>query len=143
MRSQHTGRASGAASAERGPTFRRRLARFLAPLFCCALLPPLLLHRGPGPGATAAAPPSPRAFTNSIGMRFVLVPRGRFLMGGAPGEARRCKDETRHPVTISSPYYLGAFEVTQDEYETVTGRDPSYHSPRGRGRALVKGLATE
>lgn len=33
-----------------------------------------------------------------------------------------------HEVTISEPFYMGVFEVTQKQYELVTGRKPSYFS---------------
>jgi formylglycine-generating enzyme required for sulfatase activity len=35
-----------------------------------------------------------------------------------------------HEVTISKPYYLGKFEVTQDQYQQVTGTNPSHFKGR-------------
>jgi len=59
--------------------------------------------------------------TNSIGMQFKLVPAGSFTMGSESGEA----DETPHQVTLTQPFYLGVYEVTQEQYERVMGENPS------------------
>jgi sulfatase modifying factor 1 len=60
-----------------------------------------------------------------VKMKFVLVPPGKFLMGSPLGETEREKDEVQHEVTISHPFYLGKFEVTQEQYEAVTEANPS------------------
>jgi formylglycine-generating enzyme required for sulfatase activity len=74
--------------------------------------------------------------TNSIGMEFALIEAGEFVMGSPQTEAERLPDEVQHRVRISRPYYLGCFEVTQDEYGLVTGNHPSEHSPSGRRRRM-------
>jgi formylglycine-generating enzyme required for sulfatase activity/serine/threonine protein kinase len=85
----------------------------------------------------------PRELTNSIGMKLVRIPAGRFSMGSLPDEANRDQDEgPRHEVEITRPFYLGAFEVTQSEYEAVMGKNPSWFSPVGGGRDLVQGRDT-
>ncbi len=66
-----------------------------------------------------------KAITNSIGMKLVLIHAGSFTMGSPVGELGREDNETAHEVTISKSYYLGVFEVTQDEYEKVIGSKPS------------------
>ncbi len=69
---------------------------------------------------TQAAPSA--TFTNSIGMEFVLIPAGAFGMGSATGD----RDEKPvHQVTISQPFYLGKYEVTQDQWQKVMGANPS------------------
>src|SRR5262249_2829613 len=51
---------------------------------------------------------------NSIGMRLKLIRPGRFTMGSPPTEKHRDLNEGPiHEVTISQPYYLGVYEVTQ------------------------------
>ncbi len=65
--------------------------------------------------------------TNSVGMRLTLIPSGEFVMGSPDSESERGADEVRHRVTISRPFYLGVYEVTQAEYKSVTGRNPSAH----------------
>ncbi len=67
----------------------------------------------------------PKEFTNSIGMGLVLIPAGALTMGSPEEEGGRHPNETQHKVTISEPYYLGMFEVTQHEYQKVTGTNPS------------------
>jgi formylglycine-generating enzyme required for sulfatase activity len=69
---------------------------------------------------------SPKEITNSIGMKLVLIPKGTFMMGSPKSEEGRQKDETQHEVTISKDYYLGVHEVTQAQYETVMGKNPSH-----------------
>jgi len=65
-------------------------------------------------------------FFNSIGMKFVPIPKGAFKMGSPQSEKASESDERRHPVTITQDYYLGVYEVTQAQYEKVMGRNPSY-----------------
>jgi formylglycine-generating enzyme required for sulfatase activity len=64
-------------------------------------------------------------FTNSIGMKFKLIPAGSFMMGSPESENGRLTDETQHKVTLTQPYYLGIYEVTQEQYEKVMGSNPS------------------
>ncbi len=54
------------------------------------------------------------ATENSIGMKLVLIPAGEFQMGRNTG----------HLVKISKPFYLGVYEVTQQQYERVMGTRP-------------------
>jgi formylglycine-generating enzyme required for sulfatase activity len=76
------------------------------------------------------------SFKNSIGMEFVLIPAGRFMMGGnfSPEEtakkygrnARYFKREhPQHKVTISKPFYLQSTQVTQSQWEKIMGNNPS------------------
>jgi formylglycine-generating enzyme required for sulfatase activity len=58
----------------------------------------------------------------------VLIPAGTFVMGSPAGEAKTEKEsalEAQHKVTLSEPFYLGKFELTQIQYEKVTGVNPS------------------
>jgi len=60
-------------------------------------------------------------------MAFVLVPAGSFEMGSPSSEKDREPQETRHPVTIARAFYLAVREVTQEEWRTVMGGNPSSH----------------
>jgi formylglycine-generating enzyme required for sulfatase activity len=60
--------------------------------------------------------PEERHSTNSIGMRLVLVPHGRFIMGSPSKELLRQKDERPHSVRITQAFYLGAHEVTIGQF---------------------------
>ena len=71
----------------------------------------------------------PVAFENDLGMRFVLIPAGTFLMGSPEDEADRDEDEFQHEATISEPFYLQITEVTKGQYLRF---DPWYQSPDER-----------
>ena len=67
-----------------------------------------------------------KTIENSIGMKFVLIPKGTFLMGSPPDEEGREDDEPQHEVTITRDFHLGVYEVTQSQYKRVMGKNPSY-----------------
>jgi formylglycine-generating enzyme required for sulfatase activity len=67
-----------------------------------------------------------KEITNSIGMKLVLIPKGTFQMGSPPSENGSEDNERQHEVTLTRDYYIGAFEVTQSQYEKVMGKNPSY-----------------
>jgi formylglycine-generating enzyme required for sulfatase activity/thiol-disulfide isomerase/thioredoxin len=79
----------------------------------------------------------PQVVVNAIGMRLVRIPAGVFQMGSPKTEAGRDGNEELHTVEITKPYFIGQFEVTQKEYETVMGMNPSYFSSTGEGRAEI------
>src|SRR5262249_47499147 len=64
-------------------------------------------------------------FENSIGMKLVRIDPGRFMMGSPASEANRNPDEKEHEVELTQPFYLGQHEVTQAQYRTVMGSNPS------------------
>ena len=68
----------------------------------------------------------PNLPTMSIPLEMVLIPAGTFQMGSPVEELGRYQDETLHQVTISQPFYIGKFEVTQSQWQTVMDNNPSY-----------------
>ena len=54
----------------------------------------------------------------------VLIKGGTFVMGSPESENWREADELQHTVTVSD-FYIGTHEVTQAEYQSVTGKNPS------------------
>ncbi len=77
-------------------------------------------------------------------MEFIEIPAGKFLMGAIPGDLLAKENETpQHEVSISKPFFLGRFEVTQLQYKKVIGENPSYFAPYGRGASEVEGWVTE
>jgi formylglycine-generating enzyme required for sulfatase activity len=56
---------------------------------------------------------------------WLTVPAGSFTMGAPPDEAGRRDDELAHVVTLTRPFEMLRHEVTQDEFETVMGYNPS------------------
>ena len=64
-------------------------------------------------------------------LQLVLVRSGTFAMGSPDNEADRASDETQHSVTISSDFWLGKYEVTQSEWRSLMGNNPSHYSNCG------------
>ena len=68
----------------------------------------------------------PLNIKNSIGMVFVKIPSGVFTMGSPANEWQRDKNESpQREVNIGNEFYLGKYEVTQEEYEKLMGLNPS------------------
>jgi len=59
-------------------------------------------------------------------MKLVWIEPGRFQMGSPAGEKDRLDNELQHEVEITQGFYMGAFEVTQEQYRRVKGGNPSY-----------------
>ncbi len=53
-----------------------------------------------------------------VTMETVLVPAGEFTMGDA-------RQKSAHKVNITKPFYLGKYEVTQEQWQAVMGNNPS------------------
>jgi len=65
---------------------------------------------------------SEKVFRNSLGMEFVLIPAGTFMMGSPPNELYRGEDEVQHQVTITMPFYIQTTEVTLKQWRTLMGK---------------------
>src|SRR5262245_15513503 len=83
----------------------------------------------------SATASGPKTLTNSVGMAFVLVPAGKFMMGSPESEwGHRTSEGPVHEVVIGNPLYLGVHLVTQAVYLAVTGKNPSrFHVNDGGG----------
>jgi formylglycine-generating enzyme required for sulfatase activity len=68
----------------------------------------------------------PKNFTNNIGMKFVWIPPGTFMMGSPKEEKERGDDETQHKVTLTKGYYMGIHLVTQEQWKEIMGNNPSH-----------------
>jgi sulfatase modifying factor 1 len=68
----------------------------------------------------------PKNFTNSIGMKFVWIPPGNFVMGSPKEEKEREANETQHKVTLTKGFYMSVNAVTQEEWQAVMGNNPSH-----------------
>ena len=60
-----------------------------------------------------------------IKLEMVLIPAGEFMMGSPANEKGRSTTETQHQVTLTKPFYIGRYEVTQEQWEAVMGNNPS------------------
>jgi formylglycine-generating enzyme required for sulfatase activity len=94
----------------------------------------------------------PVAFENPVGMRFVLIPPGKFKMGSPEKEELAQPNETQHEVEITKAYYVAIHETTRGQYQRfLTGRradvEEAEHPVQGVSLALaetfVAWLATE
>ena len=57
---------------------------------------------------------------------MVYVAPGSFTMGSPSSEDGHIDDETQHRVTLTKGYWLGKYEVTQRQWESVMGENPSF-----------------
>ncbi len=69
-----------------------------------------------------------KKFTNSIGMDFVYVKPGPFLMGSPEDDYHRNEDETEHRVTLSKGFFIQTSEVTQKQWKQIMGTNPSKYA---------------
>ena len=64
-------------------------------------------------------------------LKMVLIPAGKFKMGSPISEEGRSDAETLHEVTLTNPFYMGKFEVTQEQWEGLMGNNPSSSATKG------------
>ncbi|MCP4107211.1 MAG: SUMF1/EgtB/PvdO family nonheme iron enzyme [Desulfobacteraceae bacterium] len=57
--------------------------------------------------------------TNSLGMTFVYIAPGSFMMGSPSDEPQRDNDEQQRRVTLSKGFYMQTTEVTQGQWKSV------------------------
>jgi len=67
----------------------------------------------------------PKQITNSIGMKFVWIPPGSFMMGSTNKEQGRGDDEIHHKVTLTRGFYMSIHAVTQEHWMAIMGNTPS------------------
>lgn len=94
-----------------------RTHKYRSPMyFLMIVLAALLL---PQPGGTAD-----KTFRNSIGMEFMLIPAGSFMMGSPENEKGRDGEgrEMQHKVILTKPVYMQVTEVTVEQWESIMGR---------------------
>lgn len=90
--------------------------------------------RGPEPAAAASprsAPTTggPATLVNSIGMTFVRIPAGEFLMGEPDDGGSAPPECPPHPVRLTRPFYLSVCEVTREQFRRVLGAAPATDPP--------------
>ena len=64
------------------------------------------------------------SFTNSLGMEFVYIKPGTFMMGSPLDEPNRDDNEKQHKVTLTSGFYMQTTEVTQGQWKAVMDTRP-------------------
>jgi formylglycine-generating enzyme required for sulfatase activity len=88
------------------------------------LLPVLALAENPGP-----------IVQNDLGMTFVRIEPGSFVMGSPKDEPYRDDRETQHRVTLTKAYYMQTTEVTAGQWRQIMGKGILGTFLRGRGPA--------
>ena len=58
-------------------------------------------------------------------MEMIWCEPGSFMMGSPVSEEGRFEDEPQHQVTLTKGFWLGRFEVTQAQWTSVMGTNPS------------------
>ncbi len=58
---------------------------------------------------------------NGIGIDFVTIPQGNFMMGSSPNEPGRDADENQFPVELTNEYSVSTTEISQEMYEALMG----------------------
>ena len=69
-------------------------------------------------------------FTEDLGkgvkLEMIAIPGGTFLMGSPENEVERFSDESpQHEVTVPG-FFIGKYQLTQLQYQTIMGTNPSY-----------------
>ena len=63
-----------------------------------------------------------KQITNHLGMDFILVKPGSFMMGSPEDEQHRDKNEILHEMKIIKPFYLQSTEITVKQWKAVIGK---------------------
>jgi len=66
-------------------------------------------------------------FKSAAGITMIRVPAGSFIMGSPEFEDGHRVWEQQREVTFVNDFYLGQTPVTQEQYEVVTGTNPTDH----------------
>ncbi len=84
-----------------------------------------------GLSSISNAEESKKKLKNSLGMEFVLIQPGKFIMGSPEDEAGRYAGERPHQVNLTEAYYMQITVVTQGQWKALMGKNPS--SQKGCG----------
>jgi len=74
---------------------------------------------------------SDKTYISDVGMKFVYIPPGTFMMGSPENEPGRFDGETQYRVTLTRGFYMQTTEVTQGQWKEVMGDNPSYFKECG------------
>ncbi len=74
----------------------------------------------------------PNIYTNKLGMRFVLIPKGSFVMGSPKSEMGHNWSEKQHRVVLTKNFFMQESEVTQGQWEKLVGFNPSSYASLGK-----------
>ena len=63
--------------------------------------------------------------SENVTLEMKRCPAGTFLMGSPDTELNHAEDEVQHSVTISNDFYIGIYEVTNEQYKAIMGTTTS------------------
>ena len=86
-----------------------------------------------------------------LDLEMLKCPAGSFMMG-SPDEIEKSYidydshkrefgfdyGEKPHKVTITKPFYIGKFEITQRQYESIIGKNPTDDTDKGDNKPVVR-----
>jgi formylglycine-generating enzyme required for sulfatase activity len=81
-----------------------------------------------GDGLVDCLDPECSAYPACVPAGFGWLPSGTFIRGSPVGEIGRNNWEVQHEVTLTRSFYIGIHEVTQAEFESTMGWNPSWFS---------------
>ena len=74
--------------------------------------------------------------TTTFLMRKIMAKDVTWTMGSVAESGRNATRETPHQVTLTNNYYIGVYEVTQTQWQQITGYNPSYFKTEQAMRPL-------
>lgn len=95
-------------------------------------VPPTVME-GSGGGGTGGNPEEMTVMLpGGVPLELVKIPAGTFMMGSPADEIGHSYNEDLHQVSLTKDYYMGKYEVTQEQWKAVMGGNPA-ESRYGRG----------
>ncbi|MFZ9881464.1 MAG: formylglycine-generating enzyme family protein, partial [Phycisphaerales bacterium] len=83
-----------------------------------------------------------RITESAVGIEMVLIPNGTYDMGCSASNTDGCQNQESpiHSVTLTKPFYLGRYEVMQQEWQRRTGSNPAYFQGPAQSSWFEQGL---
>ncbi len=79
-----------------------------------------------GTGESSFSTEPDKIITSSLGMKFVYIKPGSFIMGSPSSEVDREENEIQHKAVLTKGFYIQATEVTQGQWKSVMENNPSH-----------------
>src|SRR5262249_19709827 len=77
------------------------------------------------------------SYANSLGMEFARVPAGKAWLGGGAGKPGDKE------VEFKDDFYLGVYQVTQQQWQQLMGNNPSILTRTGPGKDAIKAISDD
>ncbi|WP_427159547.1 formylglycine-generating enzyme family protein [Aliinostoc sp. HNIBRCY26] len=69
---------------------------------------------------------------NGVTLEMVAIPGGAFIMGSPESEPGRSADESPQRNVTLKPFFIGKYEITQAQYQTIMGNNPAIFKGENR-----------